>query len=124
MKIEIVISWPRDPTMPMFATLMVLQIICTLTLWATKHGGTGIVVGVLVTLLSIGGFIGCFWKQEDLAYLSSSHAHRATYVLLLSLLGIVHTRGEWDKALYGSVYVINTIYIIASYLFAIKNHKR
>lgn len=120
MKVKIVISWPKDPTGPLFGVMMALQVICTLSLWISVSDG--IVLGILVTLLASAAFVGCFWKQEDLAYVSSTHTHRGVFVLLLTLLGFSHTRGHWYAAFYGVVYVINTVYIVGSFLLASKQH--
>jgi hypothetical protein len=120
MKVKIVISWPKDPTGPLFGVMMALQVICTLSLWISVSDG--IVLGILVTLLASAAFVGCFWKQEDLAYVSSTHTHRGVFVLLLTLLGISHTRGYWYAAFYGVVYAINTVYIVGSFLLASKQH--
>ncbi len=117
-KIEIVVKWPHgDATLPVFALLMLLQIVCTIVLYASGTRGSP-VVGLLVIVLALAGAAGCFWKHEDLAYLSADHAQRGTFLLLLTLLGLSHTAGEFELALYGVVYVVNALYIVSSFALA------
>lgn len=96
---------------------MLLQIACTIALYA---GGTrgSVVTGLLVMALATAGFAGCFWKHEDLSYLSADHAQRGAFVLLLTLLGVSHTHGDFDEAAYGVIYIINTVYMLSSFALA------
>lgn len=124
MKISIEIKLPNERII--FICMLILQIIGAslgISNCADYTSTRCILNGVLTIIASLIVGIGCFWQQqEDLAFFSLDHAHRATTLLVLMLLTIASSQFLYYPEI--TILILDGLYILSSISLAVTHRIR